>query len=184
MDGWTKARTPLLLAVALLAVSLFAGGIRVREGPPPAPAKEAVAPATEETMAAYEARYAAMLTEVLEQVLGVGRVTVMVNLDSTEERVYEKNTRTSRQETVESDAQGGRRTIGDATVDEEVVRLAQGGGEAPVVVKTLKPRVRGVVVVAEGAESGAVRAWITDVVSRALDVPPHRVAVVPKKAVR
>lgn len=185
MDIWKNARTPIILAVALLILYLLFGFTRARDPTPPPAAPEtepsAAAESADRAMQAYERHYETMLEGVLEQVPGVGNVIVMVNLDATEARVYEKNTRTSRQETVETDAQGGKRTIDDQSIEEEVVRVSGNGKEAPVVIKTLKPQVRGVVVVAEGAENATIRGWITDIVSRSLDVPPHRVAVVPKK---
>lgn len=133
------------------------------------------------SMSDYESFYEQSIKEILEQVVGVGEVVVMVNLNSTEEKVYQTNVRTGNQITNERDSQGGNRTIEDQTKDEAVVTVSNGNGEMPVVVKTVKPTVRGVVVVAEGAENPKVKAWIYDVVQRSLDVPVHRISVVPKK---
>ena len=47
--------------------------------------------------------------------------------------------------------------------------------------QTKKPEIRGVLVVAKGAENIQVKKWIIEAVTRALDVPSHRVAVMPKK---
>lgn len=133
------------------------------------------------SMKDYEEFYETSMKAILEQILGVGEVVVMVNLDSTEEKIYQTNVRTGAQVTEEKDHQGGNRRIDDATRDEAVVTISNGNGETPVIVKTLKPTIRGVVVVAEGAENPKVKSWIFDVIQRSLDVPIHRISVVPKK---
>ena len=51
----------------------------------------------------------------------------------------------------------------------------------PVVIETKKPAIRGVLVVAKGADNIQVKKWIIEAVTRSLDVPSHRVAVMPKK---
>jgi stage III sporulation protein AG len=51
----------------------------------------------------------------------------------------------------------------------------------PVVVETKKPDIRGVLVVAKGAENIQVKKWIVEAVTRVLGVSSHRVSVVPKK---
>jgi stage III sporulation protein AG len=50
-----------------------------------------------------------------------------------------------------------------------------------LVVKTVKPKIRGVVVVAKGAENATVKKLISDAVERGLEVPAHRISVVPRK---
>jgi len=129
----------------------------------------------------YEDFYNTSLKEILEEIAGVGEVAVMVNLDSSEERVYQKNIHVETQVTDEKDHQGGNRNVDDQARDEEVVMISGSNGEQPIIVKTLKPTVRGVVVVASGADNAKVKSWIYDAVQRALDVPAYKISVVPKK---
>lgn len=133
------------------------------------------------TMKDYEEHYEASMKLILEEIEGVGEVLIKVNLDSTEEKVYQTNTRRGTQVTNEKDYQGGNRTVNDATEDQTVVTINNGAMEVPVEIKTVKPTIRGVVIVAEGAQTPNVKAWIFDVVQRSLDVPPHRISVVPKR---
>jgi stage III sporulation protein AG len=56
-----------------------------------------------------------------------------------------------------------------------------GDTEIPVIIKTKKAEVRGVAIVAAGAENIKVKASIIEAVTRVLDVPAHRVSVLPKK---
>ncbi|MNW16560.1 hypothetical protein D3C71_2154450 [compost metagenome] len=59
--------------------------------------------------------------------------------------------------------------------------MKQSSDEVPLVVKTTKPKIRGVVVVAKGAENPTVKLLIADAVERGLEVPAHRISVVPRK---
>jgi len=128
----------------------------------------------------YEEELENELKEMLSKIKGVGEVSVMINLDSTAEAVVEKNVQTQESTTDEKDSEGGNRQIKDQQRDEQVVILRKGDHEQPIVVKTNKPRVRGVLVVAPGAENMQVKAWISEAVQRVLDVPAHRVSVLPK----
>jgi stage III sporulation protein AG len=135
-----------------------------------------------QTMAAYEERYENELKEALESMAGVSEVEVIVNLDATESKVYEKDKVTQSQSTHETDREGGTRKVEDASADEKLVIIRSGDQEKPVVIKTKKPEIRGVLIVAKGAENIQVKKWIIEAVTRSLDVPSHRVAVLPKKS--
>lgn len=130
----------------------------------------------------YEEAYEAQLTEMLEGINGVGDVTVFVNVDATEKKVLEKNTAIQSQTTDETDREGGKRKVEDASKDEQLVLVRNGEKEVPIVLETKKPDIRGVLVVAKGAENIQIKKWIIEAVTRSLDVPNHRVAVMPKKS--
>ncbi|RJS62471.1 stage III sporulation protein AG [Bacillus sp. PK3_68] len=138
---------------------------------------EQTAPAKED----FEKIYERELTAALEQIAGVSNVTVVVTIEASERKVFEKNTAVKTQETKEQDKKGGERTITDQTRDENLVMVKKDGGEAPVIQEMKKPDIRGVLVVAEGAENIQVKKWIIESVTRVLNVPSHRVAVMPKK---
>ncbi len=125
--------------------------------------------------------YAASLEKKLENTLsrisGVGRVQVMITLNATEELVVEKDQQTQSSSTAEEDSQGGSRTSHQLSRSENTVYHSSGSNE-PYVVKTLLPRVEGVVVVAQGAGTGTVNRNITDVVQALFDVEAHKVKVV------
>ncbi|ERI08041.1 stage III sporulation protein AG [Aneurinibacillus aneurinilyticus] len=133
------------------------------------------------TMEEYEQMYEKKLREVLQTITGVGDVSVMVNLESTEEIVVEKNTNRQTQSTKEGD-KGATRDIASESIQEQVVITKDDGGERPVVMKTVKPKVRGVVVVASGAGNLQVKAWILEAVQKVLAVPSYKISILPKKA--
>ncbi|MFC4078227.1 stage III sporulation protein AG [Salinithrix halophila] len=132
------------------------------------------------TMKDYEEAYESELSEVLAKVVGVEDVSVMVNLESSEEEVVHKDIRRQEQVTDEEDTRGGTRKIRESNQDEKVVLQRKGDGDQPIILKKIKPRTRGVLVVARGAENLRVKAAIIEAVQRVLDVPVHRISVLPK----
>ncbi len=127
-----------------------------------------------------EPDYAAYLEEKLRNTLSgmaeVGKVEVMITLQSSEELVVEKDRPVSTSSTNEADAQGGSRSVNQRDAGESTVYA--GSANEPYVVKTLMPAVEGVVVVAEGAGSGRVSRDITEVVQALFGVEAHKIKVV------
>ncbi|MFH5184856.1 stage III sporulation protein AG [Paenibacillus sp. TAB 01] len=129
----------------------------------------------------YEDAYESQLKEILSKIVAVGEVEVMVTIESTEEITVDHNTKETQQVTNEKDEKGATRHITNVTRDGEVVLYEVSGGKQPLVLKTIKPKIRGVVVVATGAENLTVKKMITEAVERGLDVPAHRISVLPRK---
>ncbi|MEH7522169.1 stage III sporulation protein AG [Bacillus sp. JJ1503] len=132
-------------------------------------------------IAAYERSYEAQLKEALDAIIGVEDATVVVNVDATEAKILEKNRTSKTQVTDETDREGGKRNVEDISNEEQLVITRRGEEEVPIVIETKKPKIRGVLVVAKGADNIQVKKWIIEAVTRVLDVPSHRVAVMPKK---
>lgn len=120
------------------------------------------------------------LEEMLNKIKGVSDAEVMVNLSSSNVQVFEKNIIKGQQTTDETDKNGGLRKVEDQTEETQIVFVRQGDREVPLLVKTEKPEVSGVFVVAKGADHATVKKWIVEAVSRVLDVPTHKVSVMPK----
>ncbi|WP_166740172.1 stage III sporulation protein AG [Shouchella lehensis] len=133
------------------------------------------------SMEDYEMRYENELRDLLTEIVGVNAVSVTVNLAESERHVYEKNVRTGKQTTSETDREGGTRQVEDVQEEESVVIIRNGDKEEPLVSSTEKPSVAGVLVVAEGVENIQVKAFVVEAVTRLLDVAPHRVSVLPRK---
>ncbi len=137
--------------------------------------------AEKDSMADYEMRYENQLRETLAEIIGVNDVSVSINLAESEKNVYETNVRRGRQDTTETDREGGTRQVEDIQEEENVVIVRSGDKEEALIVSKEKPTVAGVLVVAEGVDNVQVKAWVIEAVSRLLDVPAHRVSVLPKK---
>lgn len=129
----------------------------------------------------YEVYLQNEMKEALEMITGVEDVKVVIYVDATEKKEYERNKVTQKQETEETDQEGGKRVVEDTSIDEQLVITKNGDKEGPIVTQTIKPKVSGVLVVAKGADNIQVKKWIVEAVTRALDVPSHHVSVMPKK---
>jgi stage III sporulation protein AG len=129
----------------------------------------------------YEEAYESALRDILQKVVGVGEVEVLVTIESTEETVIHSNMQEAQQVTDEKDHNGSTRHITEITRNGEVALYEASGSTTPIVLKKINPKIRGVVVVAKGAENLTVKQMIAEAVSRGLDVPAHRISVLPRK---
>ena len=127
-----------------------------------------------------EVHYENTLQAMLNEITGVSEVEIMVNIDSTNVQVYEKDLIVGTQTTDELDKNGGERQVEDETKETKVVYVRKGDQEVPILVQTKKPEVRGVFIIAKGAGNATIKKWIVESVSKVLDVPTYRISVMPK----
>lgn len=124
----------------------------------------------------------ARLKLLLTQMQGVGKVDVMITYSTTRENVPAYDMKKNQSSTQEKDSEGGTRSINEEEYDSTLVyEDSSAGGKTPVILKELEPEVKGVLVVAEGADSVEVRERIFNAVTVVLDVPVHKVQVVQRK---
>ncbi|MGI6703377.1 MAG: stage III sporulation protein AG [Clostridia bacterium] len=130
--------------------------------------------------ATYEEQLEYKLKGILQQISGVGEVSVMVTLKSGKEVIPAFNTVETGSETDERDGAGGTRTVKQSSTDK---RVASNSGslasDQPLIVKEVMPEVQGIIVVAEGAESPEVMERLTEAVQTVMGVPAFRVKVYP-----
>ncbi|AFS78388.1 stage III sporulation protein AG [Gottschalkia acidurici 9a] len=118
------------------------------------------------------------LKEILSEIKGVGEVKIMINLEDTAEIVPAFNTTTVNEQTNENDAQGGVRTVSRDDSKQEVVTSK---GDSLMVIKEVKPNVKGVIVVAEGAENIEVKEKLYSAVKTVLGISGNKVEVYSSK---
>lgn len=139
--------------------------------------------ATEERRFGDLYEYTEYLEEKLETVLvnmkGVGRVKVMLTLETSEEQVVEKDEPMKRDNTTETDTQGGNRVIYKMDSGQETVFMKQGNDEIPYVSKTVLPQISGVLIIAQGAGQGNNSKNILEIAQALFGVEAHKVKVVP-----
>lgn len=104
------------------------------------------------------------LERVLEKVSGAGKVSVFLSLDDFGATDYAKDSReVMKQEQSES--------------EQTTVMQGSGSASAPVVARVLSPKVKGVIVVAQGAGNEAVKANLAAAVEASLAIMPHRIKI-------
>ena len=112
------------------------------------------------------------LCGILEKIDGAGEVEVMITLESCYENVYAKGYSTQ-SDVNEAGAQ--------SQITEEYVIVKNGSStEECLVVKVYEPKIKGVAVVAEGADNAQVKKAITDTVCALFDISSNKVSVIKK----
>ena len=129
----------------------------------------------------YETAMEKRLAEILEGMSGAGEVEVMITFASTGELVVEKDHSTSESGTDETDSQGGSREVHQTESVQTTVYSGGSNAGEPYVVKTLMPRVEGVLVAAQGAGTGEVSRNITEAVQALFDIEAHKIKVIRMK---
>ncbi len=129
--------------------------------------------ATEENATVYAEDYIKETEKRLESVLGdvsgAGKVKVMITLESCYENVYAKGY-TSKSKADENEES-------EETAEEYVIVKQGSNNEECLVVKVYEPRVKGVAVIAQGADNINVKQAITDTVCALFDISSASVSV-------
>ncbi|MDE5865229.1 MAG: stage III sporulation protein AG, partial [Lachnospiraceae bacterium] len=113
---------------------------------------------------------------------GVGEVEVLITLKESEERVPEKDIPEEIKETVETDAEGGNRTIMEKSLKESTIyTVNEAGQNVPYVSKVIQPVVEGVVVIAQGGDSDTVKLNIIETIKVLFAIDVNKIRVVKMK---
>ena len=126
----------------------------------------------------YEKYLEEKTARVLEDVEGVGEVTVMITLKSDGQKIIEKDQSSSSQSTDEEDSSGGTRSVKDQSSDKtSIYEQTADGSSTPYVSKELAPEVEGVVVIADGGDNAVVAQNITEAVQALFGVEAHKIKI-------
>ena len=131
------------------------------------PAEEAGTVSVEvETVLQTEER----MERILSRIHGVGRLQLMLTLESTARQELATDTEIS--------VRGSTSVSGDSSRRSETVIISGTEGEKPVVEYCVSPSYRGAVVVCEGAENASVRLAVTQAVSALTGLGSDRIVVI------
>jgi stage III sporulation protein AG len=133
------------------------------------------------SLALTEKQMEKSLATILSQIAGVGEVAVNLTLESSPEYKYALNQKVDKTIVTEKAQDGSTRSTDEIREDAQVVmkNMTQGKDE-PVIIKEIRPQVVGVMVVAQGASDLIIRERISEAVQTLLNIPAHRVTVLPK----
>ena len=129
----------------------------------------------------YRKTLESRLKDILSQMEGMGEVEVMITLKSSQERIVEKEDSIQRKNTREEDGTGGKRVISQSESTRTTVYDGEKRSGEPFVVKTVYPSVEGVLVVAQGADSGKMNTNITEIAKALFGVEAHKIKVVKRR---
>jgi len=117
------------------------------------------------------------LESILSKIKGVGKVEVMVTFFSGNESIPAFDVKTSGNDTTEKDKEGGSRNIKQSEKENKTIYEEKDGVKKPFIVKELLPRVKGVVIVADGAANADIKISLTKAAEALLDIAAHKIQV-------
>ncbi len=117
-----------------------------------------------EALQEYKYRVEKELKDILSKMEGVGAVDVMITVEDAGESVVEKDVRNNKEEK-----------------EEATVCVEDQDGKSPFVVKTLRPKIKGVFVVAEGGENPKIKTEIVEAVKALFQLESHKISIAKKK---
>ena len=166
-----KLEMAVYIGLALLIVLLYVTTLFPEEKPSSAEPAEN----TQHT-AQSELEVEERLEAVLSSIRGAGRVEVMITYETGPEIVTAMNTdtNTNRSETVDKEKES---TVEQRTESQKPATVSGNNGTEPIVITEKQPAVRGVIVVAEGADKVAVRMDLQRAVQTVLNVPASSIEV-------
>ena len=117
------------------------------------------------------------LEKVLSGIKGCGKVSVMITYESDGEIVCASTTETQTDTVREKTENGGIKESETTKENKKPVTVGSGNGENALVVLNKVPKVKGVIVVAQGAENLGVKLSLQKAVETVLQVSPEQVEI-------
>lgn len=117
---------------------------------------------------AYVRLQEAKIAEILGRIEGVSNPFVMITLETSSEHIY------ASKENIRESARNGEITQRDVSTD----IIFYGDDKQPILIKEIKPRIKGVAVIAGGISSAEMQLRIINLVSTVLNLPTNRVYVI------
>lgn len=173
-----------LTGVLLVVIALPSGGGKTgaHSDDPDSAGRNAPADSSGEDQMDYIRYLEQKLEEVISQMEGAGDVTVMVTLQSSSEKVVEKDASSGQENVTEADSQGGTRSTVSKNLEETTVYASGEDAEgSPYVSKELSPRIEGVLVVAEGGGRAEIKQDITEAVEALFGIESHKIRIMKKQ---
>ena len=121
------------------------------------------------------------LEKLLSMVKGAGKTKVMITYDTGYEMITVQNSKINKSTSGNTKNSGGEKESTELHEENTTVMQGSGNSQKPFVSKEVLPRVRGVLVVSEGASNKKVNMELTSAVAAVLDVPYHKIKVLEKE---
>ena len=153
----------LVCIVCLFAFSLFGGKEKTENNLPEE---------SHENTSSYIQYYEDKLEEILSQIEGAGKVSVMITLESGSQKIYAQevdNNRTSGTEREED------------SIHQKPLVISKNGSQEAVIEKELQPEIQGVLIACTGGNSEKVRLDIVQSVKTLFHISSNKVHVVQSK---
>lgn len=125
---------------------------------------------SDEQLFEYTAKLEEKLSNTVSSISGAGNTKVMITLDSSFETIYASNAKLNESSTHVDSLQ-------KTTEKNLALTTSSKYGETPVIIKTVSPKIKGVLIVCEGGEISSVREKIIQASSTLLNISSSRIYV-------
>ncbi|AJQ27787.1 hypothetical protein [Pelosinus fermentans] len=179
-DGVINTR---LIWLGLLGVILLVmGGVIDRQNVNPSP-KVSNEPLKVPAAAnlSYEEAVEGKLTHTLSQVKGAGTVVVNITWENSTTQEHARNITKESKIIQEKDTAGGVRSTTETKESTQILVSKENNMDRPVLVREIKPMIKGVLVIADGAYDSNIKAILTKAVEAGLGIPSYKITVLAQK---
>lgn len=179
-DGVINTR---LIWLGLLGIILLVmGGVIDRQTVSPSPkvSNEPLKVAVPVNLS-YEEAIEGKLTHTLSQVKGAGTVVVNITWENSSTQEHARNITKESKIIQEKDTAGGVRSTTETKESTQILVSKENNMDHPVLVKEIKPMIKGVLVIADGAYDSNIKAVLTKAVEAGLGIPSYKITVLAQK---
>lgn len=172
----SQNRVRLLVAVGLLGMGLILCSELLAGEEPKKSEPATEQPEQQQNTQQSEQQLQQRLEEIISQIDGVGECSVMLTFEESERSVYAVEDSVSQEQDRQTNS-------GSSSSQKKLVLIEDGeGGNQPVLEKTVRPQVNGVVVVCQGAKSMTICQQVTEAVTTVLGIRSTQVCVCPGRS--
>lgn len=166
-----------LLVLILVGVLILMMGDFTKQNIKQDAANKSIASEQEEKESDYNTEIEARIESLLTQIEGVGEVSVSINFDTGSEYIYARDEQKNINKN--KDESGNLERIQE-DISKDIVVLRKQNDDEALVKKEIKPKIRGVLIVAQGADNIRVKARLLEAIQVGLGVEAHKITVLPK----
>lgn len=117
------------------------------------------------------------LENILENIKGVGKVKVLLTYSQSSQTMAMYNEDSTKNDTQETDTQGGNRNISQYSTKKEVIYQEIDGKKVPVTQSIIEPKIEGAIVTAVGAQNSNIKTNIIQAIEAATGLATHKIQV-------
>lgn len=166
----------LVLAAGVVLIVLSWGDMSPRKKETPKD-EDVVVNEVSDTEDEYTKKLAKQFENVLANVSGVGRVKVMITLDTSSEKVTLSDPVYKNDSVNETESDGSVRSQSSSESSPQTVFSEKDDTRDPYVVKEIEPVIKGVLVVCEGGDNDSVKKEITSAAEVLFGLESHKIKV-------
>lgn len=176
IDSLGLPKLLLVLAAGIVLIALSAGDMSTRKKETPKEVENTM-DTESDTEDEYTKKLEKQFESVLANVSGVGRVKVMITLDTSSEKVTLSDPVYKNDSVNETEADGSVRSQTNSESSPQTVFSEKDDVKDPYVVKEIEPVIKGVLVVCEGGDNDSVKKEITSAAEVLFGLESHKIKV-------